>query len=114
MEHKRLSALILTFLAWCVLGMTWATNTSDVLSSLARYIPNFLLFVVIYVAARDRRDIIALAAFFAVGSAVAAASAVLTPPSSAAYGGVARAGGTFGDPNYLAAALVMGFGSRSR
>lgn len=108
-EHKRLSALILTFLAWCVLGMTWATSTSDVISSLGRYIPNFLLFLVIYVAARDRRDILALAAFFAAGSAIAAASAVLTPPSSAAYAGVARAAGTFGDPNYLAAALVMGF-----
>jgi O-antigen ligase len=108
-EHKRLSALILTFLAWCVLGMTWATNTSDVISSLGRYIPNFLLFLVIYVAARDRRDILALAAFFVAGSAIAAGSAVLTPPSSAAYAGVARAGGTFGDPNYLAAVLVTGF-----
>ncbi len=108
-EHKRLSALILTFLAWCVLSLTWATSTSVVLSSLGRYIPNFLLFLVIYVAARDRRDILALAAFFAIGSAVAAMSAVLTPPSSAAYAGVARAAGTFGDPNYLAAALVMGF-----
>ncbi len=107
--HRRITAVILTFLAWCVLGMTWATSTSAVVSSLGRYLPNFLLFLVVYVAVRDRRSIYLLVGFFALGSAVAAMSAILSPPSSAAYSGVTRAAGTFGDPNYLAAALVMGF-----
>lgn len=108
-HHKRLTLLLLAYLAWCVLGLTWATSSGDVLSSLERYAPNFLVFVVVYAAARDRRDILLLAAFFLLGSAVAAGDAVLAPPPASAYGGVTRAGGTFGDPNYLAAVLVMGF-----
>jgi O-antigen ligase len=108
-HHKRLTILVLAYLTWCVVGMIWATNTGDVLYSLERYVPNFLVFFAVYSAARDRRDMLVLAAFFVLGSAVAAGDAVLSPPSASAYAGVSRSGGTFGDPNYLAAVLVVGF-----
>lgn len=108
-QHRRLTMLLVAYLAWCVLGLTWATSPGDVMYSLERYVPNFLVFFVVYAAVRDRRDVIALAAFFVLGSAVAAGDAVLSPPSASAYAGVSRIGGTFGDPNYLAAVLVIGF-----
>lgn len=108
-EHRRLTLLIAAYLAWCVLGMTWAQNTHDVTYSLERYIPNFLVFVVIFTAARDRVDIRVLTGFFVLGAAVAAADAVISPPAASAYADVSRSGGTFGDPNYFAAVLVTGF-----
>lgn len=108
-DHRRLTMLLVGFLAWCVLGLTWATSTGDVLTALYRYLPNFLVFFVVYTAARGRRDLLALAVFFVIGAAIAAGDAILSPPPAAAYGGVARSGGIFGDPNYLAAVLVTGF-----
>jgi O-antigen ligase len=108
-DHKRLTLLILAYLTWCVVGLTWAQNTGDVTSSLARYVPNFLVFIVVYTAARDRLDLRLLAGFFVLGAAVAAADAVLSPPAASAYADVSRSGGTFGDPNYFAAVLVTGF-----
>lgn len=108
-DHKRLTLLVLAYLAWCVVGMVWASNTGDVLYSLERYVPNFLVFFVVYSAARDRLDMRVLAAFFVLGAAVAGGDAVLAPPAASAYADVSRSGGTFGDPNYLAAVLVTGF-----
>jgi O-antigen ligase len=108
-EHKRMTALMLGYLAWSFIGATWATSTGDVLYSISRYIPNFLVFFVVYAAARDRTDISMLVAFFVLGSAVSAADAIISPPAASAYTDVSRAGGTFGDPNYLAAVLVTGF-----
>jgi O-antigen ligase len=108
-RHQRLTLLILAYLAWCVVGMIWATSTGDVMYSLERYVPNFLVFFVVYSAARNRRDMLLLAGFFVIGSAVAATDAILSPPPASVYAGVSRSGGTFGDPNYLAAVLVVGF-----
>jgi len=108
-EQKRLTFLIMGYLAWCVLGFTWAQNTGDVTLSLERYIPNFLVFIVVYAAARSRLDLRLLAGFFVLGAAGAAADAIISPLPSSAYGDVSRVGSLFGDPNYFAAVLVTGF-----
>lgn len=105
-DHTPMTVLILGFLAWAALGVTWATSPGIVVSSLARYVPNFLVFFVLYAAVRYRRDARLLVASFALGSAVAAVSAIVLPAQS--YAGVVRAGGFFGDPNDLAAVLVAG------
>ncbi|HLH66929.1 MAG TPA: O-antigen ligase family protein [Solirubrobacteraceae bacterium] len=104
--NRRLTALVAAYLAWCVLGLIWATSTGDVLYSLERYAPNFLVFLIVFAAARDRRDVRLLAVFFVLGSAVAVTDAIVHPQSA---GGVSRLAGQFGDPNYLAAVLVTGF-----
>lgn len=108
-DHKRLTLLLIGYLAWCVLGITWAQNTGDVTLSLERYIPNFLVFIVVYSTARSRVDLRVLAGFFVLGAAGAAADAIISPLPSSAYGDVSRVGSLFGDPNYFAAVLVTGF-----
>jgi O-antigen ligase len=108
-DHKRLTLLIVVYLAWCVLGLTWAQNTGEVAYSLERYIPNFLVFIVVYCTARSRLDLRLLAGFFVLGAAGAAADAIISPLPSSAYGDVSRVGSLFGDPNYFAAVLVTGF-----
>jgi O-antigen ligase len=106
-EHRRETVLLLAFVGWSIVGLTWATSTGDVMYSLSRYIPNFLVFFVIYAAVRDERDVRVLAIAFVLGAVVAAGDAIVSPPASSSYGG--RVGGTFGDPNELAAVLVIGF-----
>lgn len=108
-EHRRMSGLLLALLAWAFVGVIWAPSTHDVLYSVSRYIPNYLTFFVVYAAVDEPRDATILASFFVLGAAVSAGDAILTPPPAAAYSGVTRVGGTFGDPNYLAAVLVTGF-----
>ncbi len=107
--HRRITLVLLAFLAWGFLGVTWATSTGDVMYSLSRYIPNFLTFFVIYAAVANRRDIVLVIGFFVLGAAVSAGDAILSPPPASAYADVTRVSGTFGDPNYLAAVLVTGF-----
>ncbi len=108
-QHRRMAGLLLALIAWLFLGVIWAESTHDVTYSISRYIPNFLMFFVIYAAVDDPRDAKILIAFFALGAAVSAADAILAPPPPEAYTDVTRSGGTFGDPNYLAAVLVTGF-----
>ena len=103
MEHKAITALLLAFVAWTLLGTTWATSPSAVLTSEARYVPNFVVFFVVYAAAGKRSNSVALIAFFVLGAAMAAAYGVIHPPSGA---DLARDGGTLGDPNYFATVLV--------
>ena len=103
--HKGITTLLLLFLAWTFLSVSWATSHSAVLTSLGRYVPNLVLFVLIYATADKRSHALAVIAMFVVGSSIAAAYGVLSPPNG--YGAdVGRTGGTFGDPNYLAAVLV--------
>jgi O-antigen ligase len=105
LEHKGMTALLLAFVAWTLLGTTWATSPSAVLTSESRYIPNFVVFFVVYAAAGKRTNSVALIAFFVLGAAMAAAYGVIHPPSGAAAD-LARDGGTLGDPNYFATVLV--------
>ena len=108
-SHRVLAALLLMYLVWCFAGLLWAGTPSEVTYSLTRYAPNFLVFLVVFVAARRRQDVLVIAGFFVAGAAVAAASAVLSPPPASVYGDVSRSAGIFGDPNDLAAVLVAGF-----
>jgi putative inorganic carbon (HCO3(-)) transporter len=105
-DHKGLAALILGFLMWATLGLIWAISSSTVITSLTRYVPNFLIFFVLYAAIRDRRDARLLVGVYVLGSAIAAGAAIVLPAQT--FDGVPRAGGFFGDPNDLAAVLVSG------
>jgi O-antigen ligase len=105
--HKGITLLLLAFVTWTLLSVTWAESSSAVLTSLGRYIPNFVVFFLIYAAADKRSHVPALLAFFVLGAAVAATDGVVNPPTVTLATDVSRTGGTFGDPNYLAAVLVV-------
>lgn len=108
-EHRGMTVLLLAFLFWITTGLTHAQSTSAVVSSLGRYIPNFAVFFLVYAAAEKRSRAPMLIGLFVLGAAIAAGDAVINPPSSSFYSGdLSRTGGTFGDPNYLAAVLVVG------
>jgi exopolysaccharide production protein ExoQ len=106
--QRKLTILLLSLLAWEFLTVVWATSTSDVFYALSRWIPNFLMFYIVYAAVEDRKDLMTLLVFFAVASVLSAMIAIASPPPALSYQTVTRSGGLF-DPNALAAVLVAGF-----
>lgn len=107
-RHSAMSLLIIVFLAWTLAGVGWAENPGVVVTGFSRYGLNCVLFLVVYAAVRTRRNALVLAGFFVLGTAIAAGDAIINPPTVTAAGDLSRAGGTFGDPNDLAAVLVVG------
>lgn len=106
-EHVGLTYLVLAFLGWSAISIAWSQSTSGGLESVMRYALDAALIPIAYTAVRDRRDTVQVFAAIVVGATIAAVSAILAPP--AAESAVAgRATGTVGDPNELAAALIVG------
>jgi O-antigen ligase len=106
-EHPGLTYLLVAFIGWNTISIAWSQSHSDTLSSVMRYSLNAILLPVAFTAIRTRRDMVRILAAVVVGASVAAVSAILSPPAEeSAISG--RAAGTIGDPNELAAALVVG------
>ncbi len=106
--HPVAAAGLVLLLAWSLLGLVWAENASAVTSALLRYVLNFAVLFVIYAAVPNRRDFLLLVVMFLLGCAIAAAYGLISPPAAAMSGDLSRTGGTLGDPNELAAVLVVG------
>jgi O-antigen ligase len=105
--HPGLTYLLVAFIGWNTISIAWSQSHSDALSSVMRYSLNAILLPVAFTAVRSRRDMVRILAAVVAGASVAAVSAILSPPAEeSAISG--RAAGTIGDPNELAAALVVG------
>jgi O-antigen ligase len=106
-DHPQLTWLMIAFLGWATLTLVWASQTGPGVTALSRYVPNILLLPIAYTAVRGRRDLMLALTAILLGAILAAGFGVLQPPnpSIAAEG---RATGTIGDPNELAAALLIG------
>jgi O-antigen ligase len=105
-ERPGLAYLVIAFVGWNLMSLAWAESSSAGLTSVMRYALNALLLPIGYAAVRDRRDGVRILAVLVVGATIAAVAAILIP--SAPEAGYERATGTVGDPNALAAALVVG------
>jgi O-antigen ligase len=107
-ERPGLMYLLLLFIGWALVSVGWSEFRGEAISSVVRYGLNAVLIPIAYTAVSTRRDAVRVFAVIVAGAAVAAVSGIVDAPSASAYD-VARASGTAGDPNELAAALVMGF-----
>lgn len=108
-EHAVLTWTMIGFLSWGAIGALSARQPSAVISELLRYGPNFLLLPIAYTAIRSRRDLSLVLGAIVVGALAAAVSAVISPaPTSEIVEEGTRATGTIGDPNELAAVLLVG------
>jgi O-antigen ligase len=105
--HPGFSYLVLAFVGWSAISVSWSESSSAAATSVMRYALNALLLPIAFTAIRNRRDAIRIFAAIVVGASIAAVSAIASPPppESAISG---RAAGTVGDPNELAAALLVG------
>jgi O-antigen ligase len=106
--HPVATAGMVLFVAWSLLGLLWADSGSAVSTAVLRYVLNFAVLFVIYAAARNRRDFLLLVVMFVLGCAIAGAYALVHPAAAGPFDDLSRSGGTLGDPNELAAVLVVG------
>jgi O-antigen ligase len=105
--HPAISLVLGLFLGWVALSALWAESTSDVISTFTRYLPNVILFLIVFTAVRDRRHATLVMAGFLAG-AVAAGFYGLFFSASVRAGYEGRVSGSNLDPNELAAVLVAG------
>jgi O-antigen ligase len=105
-----LAWLIIAFLGWATISLTWAESTSAGMTSLTRYVLNLALFPILWTAIRTRQHVVWLIAAIVIGATVAAIAGIITPPtpSNEGFESASRASGTIGDPNEFAAVLVVG------
>jgi putative inorganic carbon (HCO3(-)) transporter len=105
-DHSYLAWFLVAFFVWGLLTLLWAEQTGLGLTALSRYAPNLLLIPIAYTAVRTGRDLKLVLALIVFGAVIAAVFGLIQPPSSSIEN--ARATGTIGDPNELAAALLVG------
>ena len=103
--HPYFSAVMMLFLVWVLLSLTWADMPSVGLEPASRYILNAFLFLIVFTAVRTRQHVIWLVAAFVTASTLAAMYGLVVP---APAGDDGRLGGSLGEPNELAAVLVAG------
>jgi putative inorganic carbon (hco3(-)) transporter len=107
-DHALLSWVLIGFFAWATVSLLWATSISTGVTSLSRYAPDILLLPIAYTAVRNRRDLILVLAAIVFGAILAASFGILQPPNPDLIEESSRASGTVGDPNELAAFLLVG------
>jgi O-antigen ligase len=106
-DHPELTSLMIAFLGWGAITLLWAAQTGPGITALSRYLPNLLLLPIAYTAIRKRRDAKLVLGVIVGGAVLAAVFGILQPPE-ASIATEGRATGTIGDPNELAAALLVG------
>jgi O-antigen ligase len=107
-DRSFLTWVLIAFFSWATLSLLWATSVGVGVSSLSRYAPNILLLPIAYTAIRTRRDLMLVIGAIVFGAFVAATFGILQPPNPNLIEESSRASGTVGDPNELAAFLLVG------
>jgi O-antigen ligase len=105
--HPTMTYLLAIFVAWSTLSLLWAFSGSAVINASFRYFQDLLLFLIVFTAVRRREHAVWMTSAFVGGATIAAIFAIIYHPDPGEYD-VARASGTVGDPNELAAVLVAG------
>jgi putative inorganic carbon (HCO3(-)) transporter len=105
--HPGITYLLAIFVGWAAASAIWAESPSAAITYSFRYLQNALLLLIVFSAIRERAHARWAIGAFVIGASVAAIFAILNPPKPGLYD-VARASGTIGDPNELAAVLVAG------
>jgi len=107
-EYPHLTWALIAFFGWGVLTLLWAPHSAAGITALSRYAPNILLLPIAYTAVRTRRDLALVLGAIVFGAVLAASFGLLQPPESGLIEESSRATGTVGDPNELAAFVLVG------
>jgi O-antigen ligase len=102
-SHPAFLLVLFALLGWVLCSVAWAEDGGAVLSALARWVPNALLFLIVFAGVRTREQLVWVLGAFVLGALISAiyGLAVPAPPSD-----LGRLEGAGGDPNETAAALV--------
>ncbi len=105
-DYPYLTWLLVGFVAWTIVSLLWASQLGPGVTAVTRYVPNVLLLPIACTAIAGRSDLRTVMIGILIGALLAALSGIVAPPDAAVV--EERATGTIGDPNELAAALLVG------
>lgn len=106
-SHPALSYLLVLFIAWITLSITWSQDIALAIDQTTAFLLVAILYVIVFTGVRDRRQAIWVIGAFVLGTAFTAAYGLILRPDP--NGQTAeRLASTINDPNFLAAILVAG------
>ncbi len=104
-KHAGLALIVVLLLVWVALSQLWAQDSAAVRTALSRFALNAALLVIAFTAIRNEKNLVTVVVAFVAGCAVSALYGILQPPDPTQLD---RLAGTLGNPNELAAILVVG------
>ena len=108
--HPLISAVLILFLAWTLISMSWAEQPGDAVEAVYRLSLNAVLLMIVFTAVRTSRDVVRVLTAFVIGATLAILYGVLIAGvDPAPYGEVGRLAGNTENPNTLASTLVASF-----
>lgn len=102
-SHPAFLLVLFTLLCWVLASVAWSEDGGAALLSLTRWVPNALLFLIVFAGVRTREQLVWVLGAFVVGALITAIYGLLVPAPPSDLGRLEGAGG---DPNETAAALV--------
>lgn len=99
--------LLVAFLGWLAMSISWAGDSGASIDAVSRYALNAVLFIVVYTAARSRKDLSWIITAYLLGVLITALYGLIARPEHTA-GETFRLAGSVGNSNELAAVLVTG------
>jgi O-antigen ligase len=106
-SHAGFLGVLFLFLAWVLLSASWAEDPGVAIEALTRFVPNALLFLIVFAGVRDREQLLWVIGALVVGAFLSAIYGVANPVPEDPSG---RLSGALGNANDTAAALVAGGG----
>ena len=107
--HPAITLLMMMLVGWAGLSLLWAESGTQVVRAVLGWGLSMTLVLIAFTAVQRKRDLVIVMGAIVAGAVVSAAYGFLAPPPAEA-GLEDRFAGTLGDPNFLAAALVLGVG----
>ena len=105
-NHPAFLFVLVLFVCWSLLSATWAEHPGAAVVAFTRYLPNAMLFLIVFAAVRTSEQLLWVVGAFVIGAFL---SRRLRDrgrrPRRRTWGRLAGAGG---DPNETAAAMVAG------
>src|SRR4051812_8737466 len=102
-SHPSFLLALFALMGWVLCSVAWSQDTTAALLALSRWIPNALLFVIIFAGVRTRYQLQWVLGAFVAGALISAIYGLVVPAPASDFGRLEGAGG---DPNETAAALV--------
>jgi O-antigen ligase len=104
-SHPAFLFVLLLFVGWTLISATWAEAPGAAILGFTRYLPNAMLFLIVFAAVRTREQLLWVVGAFVIGAFLSGIYGIIVPPPPQDIGRLAGAGG---DPNETAAAMVAG------
>lgn len=102
-SHPPFLLVLFGLMGWVLCSVAWSEFGGAALLALSRWIPNALMFVIVFAGVRTRNQLMVVLGAFVVGAMASAIYGLAVPAPASDFGRLEGAGG---DPNETAAALV--------